>query len=324
MNINVYQADVSRIGGSIATILSFADLFKELGHNVRILTSWHERFEKSLIGDKKDLISFYSFKNLTLEDFDFSWSWDKIKNRKNRPPADIDFTRGLSCSRYMKNKGILWCIVPIEIKSLSHPNIIQTWTNSETIKKKLFPLKPEIVYPPHDYYLFRKYSKNWKYRKYDFVSILRSNEWFNKGIDLYEYLAKNSGLKSILITTANSSSLKKKIGSLGIDYRINISREECARILGNSKVLFHPSRVESCPLVIYEGLNSGCIPVTRDVGAVREQLDGKGIIWERDNQALRNILKGLDRNNIEERIQRGMFFDRENVKKIVKEKLKEV
>ncbi|MFW6014973.1 MAG: glycosyltransferase [bacterium] len=124
-----------------------------------------------------------------------------------------------------------------------------------------------------------------------------------------------------MITTYTNNRDLKRIKDLNIPFVTNISREDVAKILGKSKVFFFPSIYESCPLVIYEALNAGCTIVSRNVGAVKEQLDGHGYIFDNNGQILKKLNKAftnpLDYDKI---IDRGIKFDRINqISKIEKE-----
>ncbi|MFW6014974.1 MAG: hypothetical protein ACOCRK_00890 [bacterium] len=68
MKICVVQPDLSRIGGSISTIMSFADCFKEIGHDVKIISSYGERFSVKLIPNKNDVLRYYNCKYLDDDD----------------------------------------------------------------------------------------------------------------------------------------------------------------------------------------------------------------------------------------------------------------
>lgn len=312
MKILVFQPDVSRIGGSIATILTFAECFKELGHEVKVLSSWQDKFERSLVKTKEDLIPFYGFKNLTLNDFDFSWNFNRIKVSTHFEKCDIMFTRGFTTNPHMKKPSIVWTILPRELPhTLKIGNLKQVWTNSKTSYDDLGYPDARIVVPPHDYLYFRKQAKDFDKRKYDVVSVLRANEYHAKGIDIFEKVAKSGKYKCLLITTINGKETEKQVKSLGVPYVANISRRECAEILGDSRVVFHPSRAESCPLVIYEGLNAGCNIVTRNVGAVKEQLGGFGRVFEKDTDPYMKLIdKALREKNVTDRIFQGATFDK--------------
>lgn len=316
MKIGILQPDVTRIGGSISTTLQFADCFKELGHTVKIHSSFNGRFQIKLIDKKEKVLEYYDCKHLTMEDF----IWDlRISNN-----YDLCFTRKILQPNVSHVKNIIWAILPNEVKS--NNNLIEFWTNSKTTKSKMnknFQKKVVIVPAPHDYSVFRKNIQ--KEKKYDIVSILRGNDFNQKGIPLYAKMVKKLKRKSLLITTYTNDNDLKKIKKLRVPYVLNKTRTQIAKILGQSKFFFFPSYNESCPLVIYEAMNSGLTIVSRDVGAVIEQLDGNGYIFENDDGAYKKLNYALDNPlDCDTIIKRGMFFDRKNLLSLIEKRLKNV
>lgn len=312
MNICVIQPDVTRIGGSISTILQFADCFKELGHNVKVHSTFKNRFPNKLIKDQKDVISFYNCKFLEYDDF--IWDMD-ILNKE----YDLCFTRGQLYKLTNGIPSIIWLIISSEIPK---GNNITFWTNSNTTLSKLSKTihnRTEVIYPPHNYSIFRNNCMD--YNEYDIVSILRGNDFYDKGIHIYADIIKKLNCKSLLITTAPRDSDLSRIKDLNIPYVLNQTREQVAQILGKSKIFFFPSLYESCPLVIYEALNSGCNIVSRDVGAVKEQLGSVGRTFKKDDQC-ENILNYCLNTEYEKQtsINRGLLFDR----CVIKHKIKDI
>ena len=314
MRICVLQPDVTRIGGSISTTLQFADCFKELGHDVKVHTTFKNRLPIKLINNREEVLNFYNCNNL--EYSDLVWD-DGITNKQ----YDLCFTRGQLHGLTDNIPTILWMIVGSDTKHSD--NIVQYWTNSNTTKSglhKSIQNKLKVVYPPHDYSIFRNYIKNDK--EYDVVSILRGNDFNDKGIPLYAQTVKKLNCSSMLITTAPRSSDLKKIESLGIPYVLNQTREQVAEILGKSKTFFFPSYYESCPLVIYEALNAGCNIVSRNVGAVKEQLNGLGRLFNKDKWCFNILKEELDKDvNSDPFVKRGQYFDRKNVLTLLEKQL---
>ncbi len=85
-----------------------------------------------------------------------------------------------------------------------------------------------------------------------------------------------------------------------------------------SKVFVLASYRESCPLVIYETLNAGCIIVTRDVGCVKEQLGSLGFICSNPIECIEQALLVKNR---EDYVKQGMKFDVINVGYKIKQRL---
>jgi len=314
MKICVIQPDVTRIGGSISTTLQFADCFKELGHDVKIHSTFKNRFPNKLIKNKKDVIDFYNCKYLKYNDI----IWDTNISNKG---YDVCFTRGQLYKLTNGIPSIIWLIVNSDI---TNSNNVTYWTNSNTTLSKLnenIQRNTQVVYPPHNYSVFRNSCVD--YNEYDIVSVLRGNDFYDKGIHIYANAVKQLDCKSLLITTAPRDNDFKKIQDLNIPFVLNQTREQVAHILGKSKIFFFPSFNESCPLVIYEALNSGCNIVSRDVGAVKEQLGNVGHIFEQDQyiDILNNCLN--TEYNKQTSIDRGILFDRLKIKYKIKKLLDE-
>ena len=180
-----------------------------------------------------------------------------------------------------------------------------------------------MVIPPHDYSLFRK--NNSQHKKYDVVSILRGNDFKLKGLQTYADAVKVLGCKSMLITTSTSDRDLKNIKSLNVPFVLNQTKQQVSEILGQSKTFFFPSYYESCPLVIYEALNAGCTIISRDVGAVKEQLNGNGYVFTSDRDCVKLLRYGMDNLFSQDRlIERGLMFDRVNQLEKIQKCLDEV
>lgn len=103
MKICVVQPDLSRIGGSIATIMSFADCFKQLGHDVEIISSFGDRFPENPINSKQNVLSHYGCKYLDYSDI----KWSFVQRSKVETDADLCFARGFDSTRVSEHKTIL-------------------------------------------------------------------------------------------------------------------------------------------------------------------------------------------------------------------------
>ena len=86
---------------------------------------------------------------------------------------------------------------------------------------------------------------------------------------------------------------------------------------------FHPSKDESCSIAVYEALNAGCFPICRATGAVREQLNGLGLIYNKEDDPVplvKLILEGMDWNVLAI-VRRGTLFDKNHVMQELKTRL---
>ncbi|MCD6434198.1 MAG: glycosyltransferase [Candidatus Diapherotrites archaeon] len=257
--------------------------------------------------------AFYGLKHLTPADF--RWDW-----LPPREPYDIVFTRGFYRNFSMKTPTVIWCVIPQECPHVS-PHVLEYWTNSDTTRKGLVP-KAYVVIPPHDYSDFRVKRE----KDLDVVAVVRGNELAMKGAYLFARVVKKLKLeKALLITTVASKSELLEVQKLGIPFVYNLPRSAVAEYLTRAKVFALPSYKESCPLTIYEALNSRCIVVARDVGAVKEQLGDLGFAFKDDSEFL-GMLKTALSHTIDETVlvERGLLFDRVTVGATVTERLRQI
>ncbi|RKY40398.1 MAG: hypothetical protein DRP85_08655, partial [Candidatus Makaraimicrobium thalassicum] len=192
MKILVAQPDCSRIGGSISTVLTFADFFKSQGHKVTVVSSWGGVKQWREILKPGDVPFFYGLKYL--KPTDFRWDW-----LPPREPYDIVFTRGFYRNFSMRTPTVIWCVIPQECPHVS-PHVVEYWTNSTTTKESLVP-KAHVVIPPHDYSDFRVKRE----KDLDVVAVVRGNELAVKGGHLFARVVKELKLKKALLITTISS-----------------------------------------------------------------------------------------------------------------------
>lgn len=318
MKIGVFQPDIGAIGGSITALLSFADTFKGLGHTVIVFGTING--SKNILKNVRDVLRHHQCKNIVDSDVILG------NPAVNIPKANVDFL--FYTGRYhgrvkdVKVPKVLWTITRIDLKPKI--NVLERWTNSNTTKRS-FGNRDDmyVTVTPIDYTIFRQKAK--VIRPYDVVAILRGNDYKDKGIQLYSTVIKKLNVNGLLITTTYGNNFLTKLKKSGVAYVANKTKEEVATFLGSSKTMFLPSYKESCPLVIYEALNAGVLPVTRKVGAVKEQLGGHGFIFNKDNEAHKTLKEALKfKSDPEDLIERGRVFDRENVRPVINERLRAI
>ena len=126
----------------------------------------------------------------------------------------------------------------------------------------------------------------------------------------------NSLFISSIVTFINSAS------SSFLSFPCNKTILFCFAIFNNFLILPND---ESCSISVYEALNAGCFPVVYDVGAVREQLNGNGIIYKTERPKDQEILTALkysgDRTEF---IVQGTRFDRKNNLDVIAKRLEEI
>ena len=186
-----------------------------------------------------------------------------------------------------------------------------------------------VIYAPHDYSVFRDSSKAWGEREIDILIVgglvkRRENKIvLDRELEYANRLSK-TGLNVVGIFLAKNKEERDLADKAIFPHYLNIPLSLIASFMGNSKILFHPSPLESCSLVIYEGLNAGMHPVVREAGACREQMDNVGFIYQDFRDAERRIgeILSMDYYNPSIFTLQGEKFDRKNTIGLIKEELK--
>jgi len=322
MFIGVLEKDVSRISGRMRTMVQFADAFKQMGHEVKLLTE----FKRNEIKLKKDLFKYHETKYLEKDDVKFYHDISPY----NLPPLYMYDVVMVPYPRFAVNikvPTISWWIDGPAIDSKDR--IIFYWTNSYTSKRRLDPkgiFDVRVVYPPHDYSVFRHEAMSVTERVYDLATVGRVGEKYG-ALEKFAKICYEYGMRGIIIALVSVDRHKELLDKLsheyGVEYVYNLPRSKFAKYLAASKVYLHLSEKESCSLAIYEAMNAGCFPVVYDAGAAREQVGDVGIVFKDYTEIdIREIVyRTVDRQRI---IDRGRKFDRINVLDRIKEELEEV
>ena len=316
MKIGVIEWNVGALGGRQRTMLAFADYFLELGHDVRVYTDFSEPPTEEY--NAQTFLSWYNTTHLEYRHISFCQLQRRYPNRESLPPswAKLDVLLvpyggyGYLQAMLPGVRVITWVIHPDQARFRCAQEV---WTNSHTTVARLeasptwADCKPKIVIPPHDYSAFRGWSMPAQ-RPLDAVcvgSMLKA-----KGLLEFADVCRFLDLRGAIISSTWAAAEKEneevlrelalrgvrpdRLSEPGrVSLRLNIPTKEVAQILGMSKLLVSFSRAESCPLTIYEAMNAGTIPVTRDVGAIREQTGGVGFTFRHDNEALDTIKRAL-------------------------------
>lgn len=126
-------------------------------------------------------------------------------------------------------------------------------------------------------------------RENDIVMMIRSGD--RKRPDLYFDLIRllqRDGISRLRVRAiAMSSVIADEVRSKGIPCEVLPSREEMHNIYCNSKIFVLLSEREGFGLPPLEAMGSGCVPICRDSGGIRQYLDG----------ALANLMLPLSASN---------------------------
>ena len=299
MKILVYCPRLFRIGGSIFELLAFADFFKFLGNKVNV---YYHKIHDAQIESVYDVIKFYNLKFLDLDDF---------KDNVDENEYDLLFTREFFVHKF-KIPAIAWCIISgFRVSN----NVIEYWANSNSTAK-LLKVPSLILTAPIDYSVFRPKDLSAK-RDIDILTIIRTNEFRDKGgFDFVDICKRYSN--SLMITTVTNQQDLDFLKKFNIKFVYNLPRMEIAKYMKRSKVFVLASYRESCPLVIYEALNAGCVIVSRNVGCVKEQLDSLGFI---SSNPIGCIEQALLIKNRKDYVKQGIKFDIINTGHKIKQRL---
>ena len=329
MRISILEWNLASAAGRQQTMVSgFADCFAELGHDVKV----YANFLRGHIPSKDKLLHYHLADHLTMENFDFS---HRIQRRspEGMPLEEwsqsdillIPYPAYSWLGDYVTCPIFTWFIAKPERWWPEH--VARVWTNSETQKERLGLEEARVIYAPHDYSVFREQAKPLEDRGVDVLVVApitktRENvHILSSELEDAQRLS-DEGLKVLGLFLAKTSEEQRLVKELRFEHYVNIPRRYVAGFMGTSKVLFHPSPLESCSLVIFEALNSGCYPVVREAGACREQLGDVGLIYTDFEEARRHVVDVL-KGGYEVGIptSQGLKFDRRRNIDAIKEEL---
>ena len=316
MRINVLEYNLGMPAGRQQTMVAFADTFKQLGHEVKVYSNFFGNFERSKILD------WYLTSNLSIENFNFSHRISRndpegmpIREWSNGDLLLIPYPGYSWIGKHVGCPIVTWYIAQPSFWWPEH--ISQVWTNSYTQRKRLKIPAAEVVYAPHDYSAFRQDALPFEDRKIDVLVVTpitkrreKSKVIFPQVLELEKLRKMGLEVLGIFLASERELGLIKK---LPFPKYVNVKRRHVAGFMKASKVLLHPSPLESCSLVVFESLNSGCYPVVREAGACREQLGDVGYVYKDFKEAEEEIVRVLEEGyDIDKSIKQGVKFDRKN------------
>lgn len=346
MKIGVLEWDITSLGGRQRTMLTFADYFAEMGHDVFVFT----RGTPNVPGSPSPyecprVMGLHTLSQDDILTIDYSAGGDDrliVKSKAIELFDGLDLLLvGYGGYGYLQEhvphtRVVAWVINPIQVRPKS---LKEFWTNCQTTWIKLMQskwgcgggLKSRILVPPHDYAPIRHASKEPSAREYDFLYV--SGAVPSKRYDLFMNTVKGLredswvGKAAMAISTWGIDieqswldTAERCATEAGIDLMFNPSRDDIERLYGNSKVFCLPSTIESCPLVIYEAMSGGCHIASRDVGAVREQTGENLHIFNTDGAMKHAMLDALECSDARCEYRGAPQFDRRatRVKSLIK------
>ena len=330
MVIGVLEWDVASLGGRQRTMLAFADYFKEVGHEVRLISN--------ATASPSNILNQTYLECLSEEDFHVC----PLKRRFDVADQLPEALKGLDvllCSYggwghlaplLPETRVICWVIHPDQARQAD----TEVWTNSHTTAERLLSArqwrdsKPVVIYPPHSYKGFRETPVPWEKRKIAVLavgSLLRA-----KRLDMVAKVSERVPGRTMIVAkswpAARAENSEVATGLYGTRAELVFDARSgwVASVMRDAKVFCLPSEAESAPLCIYEALNAGCSIVARRVGAVEEQLRGcrqHSQVFDLDEDFEGCVQRALDQPPPGYLPSVGMEYDRERIGFLIRKAL---
>lgn len=324
MKIGIIEWNIGCGGGRHSTMLAFAECLNEAGYDISVFSQLNK--------PASEILHFYGCKSLDsscLIDTPLQRRYDNFEippQWKKQDLLIVSYGGWGHIQKYININVVAWIIHPDQGRDSS---CTRYWTNSHKTATRLLNDKRwedapiEVVIPPHNYSMFRRSAKPWHERRYD-VALVGAAIPSKRLLDAAR-LTRRLGFSTVAAVKTYEQQMSKAIynqtdleqadivqglRTLGADTVVNASRNVVAELLGESKYYLSLSTDESCSLVIYEALNAGCIPVIKDVGAAKEQLNGRGAVIQSETDAEVALTKYHNNAGV---IHRGLQFDRKTV-----------
>jgi glycosyltransferase involved in cell wall biosynthesis len=314
-------------------MLAFADSFKEMGHDVTVVTNWLTERDEF---DPDNFLEWDLCEHLTPDNFVFINNMGRHLQPGNLPPemrvADlilVSYGEMGHVQQMVRCPVVAWVINPLQ----GRPDCLRhVWTNSETTRQRLLDVQrwkgsdPKVIIPPHSYTEFRLAAKPYPGRRFDVITV--GTLIPDKGLIEAAQLAEDMKLSIVVVgrvqphNMSGSRRIAECLQRGKIIYVQDAPRQQVASLMGKSLVYLSMSRDESCSLAIYEAMSAGCHIVGRNVGAIQEQLGGTGCIFETAMDARLGVKAMMSLGEANKAgMKRAMKFDRGSVQPRLKEVL---
>lgn len=197
------------------------------------------------------------------------------------------------------NKPIRGFLTKISIKLASKVLAVSNYTKNE-IMKRVTDIQVEVLYLSLSTKKFL--LKDFKREYILSISGVEMEKQFKlKGVDLFIELAKNLPNEEFLLIGISKSIIKQiKYIPNNLEILNFLPQKELIDYYNKSKIYCQLSMIESFGLSVAESMLCGCIPVTFDVGALREVIGSSGyLIKNGDLESVKTAITNIEYSQIE-------------------------
>ena len=172
------------------------------------------------------------------------------------------------------------------------------WTNAETHAATIrwkFPSvanRLSVVPSLRDYTPLHAYSRTERKYAAAWVGYQKTfDDGTDKGWPVFARIAERYPLRRF--AAVSTDELTTPLSPPNVDYFREIPRNKVAAILGQSRLLIQPSKVESAPVTLIEALACGAWPVAYNRGGCAELLGGLGVLVQDEPALLEAVAREI-------------------------------